>query len=380
MSGRRDLRDGPIVIGVCAMEKKTNSNPMREMLNRLTSFTSPLGQHEFTTVFFNEETLFNKPVEEWPMCDALIAFFSTGFPLHKAQDYAKLRQPIVFNDLQKQELLFDRRLVYSLLESVGIPVPTYTVYNAEDAGSTVVDEAEDYLEVNGVRIQKPLVEKPISGEDHNIYLYYPRSQGGGSKRLFRKHKDLSSLYYPNEHQTRIGDGNSYIYEELLQTEGTDVKVYAVGREYAHAEARKSPVVDGKVMRNARGREVRYPVILTAAEKEIARKVVLAFGQTLCGFDLLRSSGKSYVCDVNGWAFVKDSHKFWDDSANLFRQYCLEQLAPAHLASFPQPHSNLLKSPTLSALLGSSGVGGLVNQASSLNETLECMLTRGLSAC
>ena len=45
-------------------------------------------------------------------------------------------------------------------------------------------------------------------------------------------------------------------------------MYAVGVEYAHAEARKSPVVDGKVMRNARGREVRYPVILTASEKEM----------------------------------------------------------------------------------------------------------------
>ena len=101
------------------------------------------------------------------------------------------------------------------------------------------------------------------------------------------------------HETRIGDGNSYIHAELLQTEGTAVKVYAVGHEYAHAEARKSPVVDGKVNRNARGKEVRYPVILSTAEKEIARKVVLAFGQTMCGFDILRSSGNRFVCDVHG---------------------------------------------------------------------------------
>ena len=53
------------------------------------------------------------------------------------------------------------------------------------------------------------------------------------------------------------------------------------------------------------------------EKEIARMVCLAFGQKVCGFDLLRSErGTSYVCDVNGWSFVKNSHKVTTDFSRI----------------------------------------------------------------
>ena len=69
-------------------------------------------------------------------------------------------------------------------------------------------------------------------------------------------------------------------------------------------------MDGKVERNSDGKEVRFPVILTFREKEIARRIVLGFKQFVCGFDILRvqegHSVVSYVCDVNGWSFVKNS--------------------------------------------------------------------------
>lgn len=53
-------------------------------------------------------------------------------------------------------------------------------------------------------------------------------------------------------------------------------MYTLGPDYAHAEARKSPALDGKVERDEDGKEIRYPILLSAKEKLIARKVCLAF--------------------------------------------------------------------------------------------------------
>ncbi|KAL0099646.1 hypothetical protein PUN28_019798 [Cardiocondyla obscurior] len=309
-----------VLVGICAMAKKSQSKPMKEILTRLEEF------EYIKIVVFPEEVILKEPVENWPVVDCLISFHSKGFPLDKAINYANLRKPFIINHLPMQYDIQDRRRVYAILESEGIEIPRYAVLDRDSPDPKLHElvESEDHVEVNGITFNKPFVEKPVSAEDHNIYIYYPTSAGGGSQRLFRKIGSRSSVYSP---ESRVRKSGSYIYEDFMPTDGTDVKVYTVGPDYAHAEARKSPALDGKVERDSEGKEIRYPVILNNAEKLISRKVCLAFKQTVCGFDLLRANGQSFVCDVNGFSFVKNSNKYYDDCAKILGNMILRELAP-----------------------------------------------------
>ncbi|KAH9676305.1 Inositol hexakisphosphate and diphosphoinositol-pentakisphosphate kinase VIP2 [Citrus sinensis] len=265
----------------------------------------------------------------WPICDCLIAFYSSGYPLEKAESYATLRKPFLVNELEPQHLLHDRRKVYEQLEKYGIPVPRYALVNREVPYQELdyFIEEEDFVEVHGNRFWKPFVEKPVHG-----FVGFA-AFNGLVIALILLVGNRSSEFHPDVR--RVRREGSYIYEEFMPTGGTDVKVYTVGPEYAHAEARKSPVVDGVVMRNPDGKEVRYPVLLTPNEKQMAREVCIAFRQAVCGFDLLRCEGRSYVCDVNGWSFVKNSYKYYDDAACVLRKMFLEAKAP-HLSSAIPP--------------------------------------------
>jgi hypothetical protein len=153
-----------ITIGVCAMDKKAKSKPMREILNRLTSDL-------FTIVIFGNECILHKPIEDWPVIDCLITFYSTNFPTAKVMEYIRLRKPFLINDLAMNDTLIDRQKIYNLLEEVGIDTPKH-VFADRSGGKTVeVEEFDDYIVVNGKKVSKPFVEKPFNAEDHNIYIY-----------------------------------------------------------------------------------------------------------------------------------------------------------------------------------------------------------------
>ena len=91
-----------VVVGICAMAKKSNSKPMKEIIKRLENFT------RLQVLIFDEDVILNYPVEDWPVVNAFISFFSSGFPLEKAIAYKNLRHPFVVNDLEMQNILQDR--------------------------------------------------------------------------------------------------------------------------------------------------------------------------------------------------------------------------------------------------------------------------------
>ena len=58
---------------------------------------------------------------------SLISFHSKGFPLTKAQEYVRLHQPLLINDLDRQWDIMNRIRVHEILKDAGIAQPKYGV-------------------------------------------------------------------------------------------------------------------------------------------------------------------------------------------------------------------------------------------------------------
>ena len=124
-----------------------------------------------------------------------------------------------------QSLFSCRPTMYSLLATAGIETPRHAILlrdeNTGEPINTRFVETDDSVQVGDIVFHKPFVEKPVNAEDHNVYIYFPSSAGGGSQRLFRKVGNRSSVYSAESSVRKEG---SYIYEDFVVTDGTDVKV------------------------------------------------------------------------------------------------------------------------------------------------------------
>ena len=132
-------------------------------------------------------------------------------------------------------VIINRRQVYRILEENDIDVPKYYVLD-RNSGDEVI-EMDDTIEINGQSLSKPFVEKPVSAEDHSVYVYFPSDYGGGSQRLFRKVLNRfvfykQCIYYYEQVRDRssnyskestVRKSGSFLYEEFLATDGTTFK-------------------------------------------------------------------------------------------------------------------------------------------------------------
>ena len=181
-----------VIFSLSEQSAQATSKQMNQITTRLMAYG------EFEVFTFGDECLLNQPVEEWPVCDYLLSWFSDGFPLDKAQAYIALRKVPTMNDLNMQVsqqnpnamlalwcdgaaafttlpalffpqlLLQDRRHMYSTLVEAGIPTSTHMVVDREglEPGQDPEGFIEDvdFVELDGLKIKKPFVEKPFDGE------------------------------------------------------------------------------------------------------------------------------------------------------------------------------------------------------------------------
>jgi len=70
------------------MEKKMKSKPMQKILECLGTY------NDMHIIEFEEEMILKKDIEEWPVIDALVCFYSAGFPIDKTLKYTNKYKPI----------------------------------------------------------------------------------------------------------------------------------------------------------------------------------------------------------------------------------------------------------------------------------------------
>ena len=116
-----DVTTNPIILGIAIMNKKLNGGPLKSILQIINEYK------EIRIIVLEEKMLLSDPVESWPRCDALISFFSNGFPFTKVLRYVYNTKPYMINNLYFQRFLWDRRIIYAMLKHFQVPIPSHLI-------------------------------------------------------------------------------------------------------------------------------------------------------------------------------------------------------------------------------------------------------------
>jgi len=283
----------------------------RPALERARPLFNGLKENNVEVVEKSEEDL--RPDAEAPTkstCHALLVLWSPFFSgphgerLVEICDAARGQGIKILNDVRKLQNMQDRRWLLKALKDHALPTPHF-VQCTRDGGpeipETDIEEYEDYIVVENRMIKKPFVEKPVDRRDRQIYVYYPRAQGGGRALLSTRESGDVPQGVHFDPNGKIRKEGSFIYQEYLQSEGFVVQVICVGGN-SYGNAVLAGVGKAALAKSGVSSPEPCPVWLRQEEKIMASKLQVILAQTLFGLTLLRSqtaSGNaiSYIIDV-----------------------------------------------------------------------------------
>jgi len=225
-------------------------------------------------------------------------------------EHASKAGALLLNNVSLLLDMKDRSKLLRKLSEHSIPTPPFVACvrngdnNSVQQQQLVVEEHDDHVMISGKRINKPFLEKPLDRRDRAIYVYYPKTAGGGRALIAsRESGDLLSCRRSNswfEHAGRVRREGSFIYQEYMQSEGFQIQATCIGG-LAFGYRVFSGVFAQSMLSTHEERACE--VILRQEEKIIVAKLAMLLQQTVFGVTFVRyraphdGSTTSYVLDV-----------------------------------------------------------------------------------